>query len=87
MRLVFQAKPIRVEAMQWDGTPAGARAIADAKMPGVLVEKVSRERGLIIATPRNLWLCVPPNGWIVLGRNANIWVYTAEDFAERYEPA
>lgn len=78
----YERIPEAVEAVQWDGTPEGVRAL---KLPaGLRVEKLSRSRGLIVVSERPDWLCIPPGGWVLRSAEGRFWTETEYDFARKY---
>jgi hypothetical protein len=80
--LTFTARPLPVKAWQWDGTPAGARAMA---FPGVTIERLSKSRGLIVVANDREWLCLDPRDWLVKGYDGVIFVENDTAFRRQYQ--
>lgn len=86
----FRAKPLVIEAMQFDGTETSFDAIRDwAKEPtpsGWFYSPESPVVAAAIVIPLNTGdLCARPSDWVVRGEGG-IRVYTPEDFAATFEP-
>lgn len=87
----FRKKPVVIDAMHFDGTPAGAvRLFALFDIPGGKFlpnyEDLSRDGGILIPTLEGD-MTATAGDWIIRGVKGEFYPCKPDIFAETYEPA
>jgi len=83
----FRRKPVEVDAMQWDGTHASARAIREAFGNDVKPVPFKTHCALACVTSNGSFIPMEPGDWIVREGNGSLIPMDAKAFADAYEQA
>jgi len=81
----FRRKPVEVDAMQWDGTHAGARAIREAFGNDVKPVPFKTHCALACVTADGGFIQVEPGDWVVRNGDGSLSPMNAKAFAGAYE--
>ena len=79
----YRNRPVRVDAIQWDGTRRSEEEITHWAL--ARVRGSASGRHLTIHTPNRNERALPGD-WIVKASNGQFSIMKAEEFAETYEP-
>jgi hypothetical protein len=85
---LYDYRPRRVQAVQWDGTPTAATTVIDWLLTA---DRTARYRDDLAAVTVDLpgggVVYCTPGDWLILDGSQRLSMLTAEQFTAEYEPA